>query len=103
MTADPRKVRTRSVGHLHLDTPGHAIAVDHVYAPDGVLDGDGTGHDPGRVGLVVKEGEHAGSVLLTASQALSLANRLTRAASLVLESGEDPADVEREAARVTRA
>jgi hypothetical protein len=43
------------------------------------------------------EGEVFG--LMSAEQALMLANRLTRAANLVLESEEDVPDVEREAAR----
>ena len=47
------------------------------------------------VGLIVTEG----NAILTAEQALVLANRLTRAASLILESEEDTPDIEREAAR----
>jgi len=46
------------------------------------------------------DNQNAGA-LLTAEEALVLANRLQRAASLVMESEEDTPDVEREAARFT--
>jgi len=94
-------LRTRTLLHMPLDDDEDApfIAVDHVYLPEG---GAGTccacdnpAHDPGAVGLIVSEGQ----AILTAEQALVLANRLTRAASLILESEEDVADIEREAAR----
>jgi hypothetical protein len=82
--------------------------VEHVYLPDGAEKCAGCGadaHDPGMVMLIMltSEEEEGGdgdvSGLLTVSEALTLANRLQRAASLILESGEGAADVEREAAR----
>ena len=101
-TPEAVPLRIRNLLHMPLDDEDEDsafIAVDHVYLPEGAA---GTccacsnpAHDPGAVGLIVSEGQAA----LTAEQALVLANRLTRGASLVLESEEDAADIEREAAR----
>jgi len=102
------QLRSRTIGHLHVEDDT-VIAVEHVYIPEGAVSCDDCGapaHDPGMVGLVVsrEDGEDdAGplvtSVLMTAEDALVLANRLQRAASLILESAEDNPDIEREAAR----
>jgi len=105
---DPEDIplRTRTIAHLHLDDGETTIAIEHVYAPDGAFACDDcgkAGHDPGMVGLLMSDEEGLVDGLLTAEQALMLANRLTRAASLILESGEDVPDVEREAARFTPA
>ena len=106
MTAEPEhtELRTRTIAHLHPEVCDDTfIVVEHVYEPDGVDTchcGDPT-HDPGMVGLVIAHGEEATSVMLLAEEALVLANRLTRAATLVLESMEDNPDIEREAARFT--
>jgi hypothetical protein len=96
--------RTRNIWHVILDDgegddDGTLIAVDHVYLPDGSFtcsDCGRPGHDPGMVGLIVGEG----SALVEPEVALTIANRLTRAASLILESHEDPPDIEREAHRL---
>ena len=95
--------RTRNIWHEVLDDgegddDGTLIAVDHLYLPDGSFacsDCGAPGHDPGLVGLIVGEG----SVLLEPELALIVANRLTRAADLILLSREDPPDIEREAHR----
>ena len=96
-------LRTRNILHLHAEGSGTQIEVDHVYAPEGAFDCEecgGKGHDPGMVGVTMSGDDHMyASGLLTAEEALVLANRLQRAASLVLESEEDAPDVEREAAR----
>lgn len=80
---------------------GEHIQVDHIFdnhvcAEHGVI-------HAGVVGLFTcdldESGEPIGTgtgVALAASEALLLANRLCRAAALVLEDGEDPADLERE-------
>jgi hypothetical protein len=47
--------------------------------------------------VIVKDDD--ASMVMTPEDALMLANRLTRAANLVLETMEDAPDVEREAAR----
>ena len=96
--------RTRTVLHLHLtdEDDGPAVIVDHVYEPEGMTTCEcgAPGHDPGMVGLMLAGGEKkAVSVLLTPERALLVANRLTRAANFALESGEDPLDLDREAAR----
>lgn len=92
-------LRTRTIWFLPLDDQDSSVSVDHVYIAEGAAgpcqDCGKPAHDPGFVGLMVGE-ENA---LLTAEEALTLANRLQRAASLVLESGEDVPDIEREAAR----
>jgi len=100
-TPEAIPLRTRTLLHMPLDDDeedGGFIAVDHVYLPEG---GAGTccacdnpAHDPGAVGLIVSEGQ----AILSAEQALVLAHQITRAASLILESEEEPPDIEREAA-----
>jgi hypothetical protein len=107
MTATPEHptLRSRTVGCLH-PADDNSITVDHVYLPEGSHECSEPGcvrpaHDPGMVGLIMSEGDNAVSALLEPEEALILAERLTRAASLVLESGEDPADIEREAAKYT--
>ena len=79
------------------------IIVEHIWIRDGAAgpchDCGKPAHDPGMVGLMIGS-EHA---LLTADEALVIANRLTRAASLVLESQEDVPDLERDMARFTAA
>ncbi len=90
---------------IRLDLGGDASAwVDHTYF-EGVREcecGD-THLSGGGVGLRIKDydGDVAG-VLMDASDALILANRLQRAANLVLESAEDAPDLDREAARYAR-
>jgi len=99
--------RTRNIWHTILDDSdndedGTFIAVDHLYLPDGSFTCDDRGrpgHDPGMVGLIVGDS----SALLDAELALTLADRLTRAAHLVLESQEEPADIERDVARFAAA
>jgi len=79
-----------------------AVVIDHVYLPEGAAcchDCGGPAHDPGMVGLIVDVDDKVAGVLLTPGQALIVAERLQRAASLVLESGEDVPDLEREATR----
>lgn len=96
---------TRTIGVIFGDCGGDRIAVEHIFAPEGAFacdDCGGPGHDPGMVGLEMNgdDQQHA-YAMLTAEEALVIANRLTRAASLILESEEDRPDVEREAARFT--
>jgi hypothetical protein len=94
-------LRTRTLLELVLDDDDTLITVGHVYLPEGAAgtcDSEGCGnpiHDPGMVMLATNE--ECG--LLTAEQALVIAHQIQRAASLVLLSGEEPADIEREAAR----
>jgi hypothetical protein len=94
-------ILSRNLLDMWLDGNDEAnITVDHVYLPEGAGGTCHCGnpvHDPGLVGLSLNDD----CALLTAEQALLLANRLQRAASLILESGEAPPDVEREAARYT--
>ena len=96
------RLRSRTIGTIDADDET-VIVVEHVYAPEGVTsctDCGGASHDPGMVGVVVlREGLDPVSMLITAEDALALSNRLQRAVSLVHESQEDPADIEREAAR----
>lgn len=103
---EPVPFRTRTVLHLHLgDAEDTTITVDHVYLPEGEAgvcqheDCGNAAHDPGMIGLLVADDGNEASALLEPGQALILAERLQRAAALVLEAGEDAADIEREAAR----
>jgi hypothetical protein len=104
---DAIKIRSRTVGRVYPDDDT-VIVVEHVYTPEGAVACDDCGapaHDPGMVGLVIssepddEDEPDFRSVLMTAEDALTLANRLTRAANLVFESQEDNPDIEREAAR----
>jgi hypothetical protein len=104
-------LHTRSIWHLDTEAADAVIDVDHVYLPEGSFpcaDCGNPGHDPGFVGLFAAETDDEDditarvNILLTAAEAILLADRLTRAAHLVLESQEDAPDVEREAARFTR-
>jgi hypothetical protein len=96
-------LRTRTLWHMLCDDEETVVMVDHVYIPEGAAgtcdDCGKPAHDPGLVGLIVGED----SALLSAEQALALANRLTKAAELVLESEEDVPDVERDIARFAAA
>ena len=95
-------LRIRTIGRVFPGPCDDAmVIVEHVYEPDGVdtCHCGAPTHDPGMVGLVVAHGEESTGVMLFAEEALTLANRLTRAATLVLESMEDTPDIEREAAR----
>ena len=94
-------LRMRVIGSVY-PSDDVAITVEHVYAP-GAAPCGGCGqhaHDPGIVGLAIDRGEEQPVLVsLAAEDALLLANRLTRAANVVLELGEDTPDIEREAAR----
>lgn len=100
------KLRTRTLGRVHPDDDT-VIVVEHVYEAEGASPCEHCGtpaHDPGMVGLIINSEDGDGtptftSVLLTAEDALTLANRLERGASLILESTEDSPDIEREAAK----
>jgi hypothetical protein len=88
---DDRTQQVRTVGSIF---PGDdtAIWVDYVCTME-------AGHpDEDFVGIMIQEAEAAASAsaLLTAGEALLLADRLTRGAHLVLENGEDLPDAERE-------
>ena len=93
--------RVRNVGMLF---PGEnvTITIDHVFTDENCPHGHPV--DEGFVGLMVEDEEAAGraGALLTAAEALLLADRLTRAANLVLELDEDLPDAEREYRRHSR-
>jgi len=82
--------RIRIVGSVPVDDDT-MIWVDHVFAT-----GASPHDDPGYVGLTVTEDDTRATCLLTAQEALLLADRLQRAAHLVLETDEDLPDPERE-------
>lgn len=100
-------VRTRTIGRLHPEDGTSFVVVDHVFAAPGAIHCQECGkpaHDPGMIGLLVDEDVDddetpPAEVMLTYEEALVLANRLQRAAALVLEAGEERPDIEREAAR----
>ena len=82
--------RIRNVGSVPVDDDT-MIWVDHVFAT-----GASPHDDPGYVGLTVTEDDTRATCLLSAQEALLLADRLQRAAHLVLETDEDLPDPERE-------
>ena len=95
---DEVQLRTRAIFHLDLGDQDSFIGVGHIYAAEGTLACDNCGgarHDPGFIALMVGEEQ----ALLDPGDALMLAERLQRAASLVMEAMEDAPDIEREAAR----
>jgi hypothetical protein len=94
--------RFRIVGSVHVEDDT-TIWIEHVFTIRTSPDGD---PDKGYVGLTIT-GDDAGdaevlgvaaklSCLLTAEEALLLADRLQRAAQFVLETDEDLPDPERE-------
>lgn len=99
---EPVPLRTRTIYHMPVDGEAEKdLVIEHVYLPEGMAgqcchdDCLNPAHDPGVVGLVLG----AENALLSAEEALMLANRLTRAANLILESEEDRPDIERDMAR----
>lgn len=101
MSEPDAKSRTRSVACIHVDDDV-VILIDHVYMA-GLLpchDCEAPSHDPGMVGMAIREGDGEDSVVTSALMlpevALLVADRLTRAAHLVLESMEEGPDMERE-------
>jgi hypothetical protein len=103
MSTEPEALpmRERSFGIVQGACTDASAEVAHIYEPDGAetMDCGHGSHDPGMVELSLDhDGEHA-SIWLTPAGALLLANRLIRAANVILESGEELPDVEREAAR----
>ena len=91
--------RIRIVGSVPVDDDT-MIWIDHVFTMGASPD-----DDPGYVGLTVTEDDSSedrgrlaakATCLLTAEEALLLADRLQRAAHLVLETDEDLPDPERE-------
>jgi hypothetical protein len=82
--------RIRIVGSVPVDDDT-TIWVDHVFAT-----GASPHDDPGYVGLTLTGDDTRATCLLTAQEALLLADRLQRAAHLVLETEEDLPDPERE-------
>jgi hypothetical protein len=99
-TVSENRERIRIVGSVPVDDDT-MIWIDHVFTV-----GASPGDDPGYVGLTVTEDDAAdaergrpgarATCLLTAAEALLLADRLQRAAHLVLETDEDLPDPERE-------
>jgi hypothetical protein len=101
----PAELRCRTIGVIGVDEDTD-IVVQHVYHAEGVVccGNCGSTHDPGMAGLIVaQDGEHLVRLLLSDDEAATLAERLGRVVSLIRESQEAPADVEREMARLTAA
>ena len=92
--------QSRNIARLFTDD-GSEISVDHLYAASADLapcpDCGGACVSAGMIGLDVLVD---GPVLLSPEEALLLINRLQRAVNVVLETMEDPPDMDREAARL---
>jgi len=93
-------LRYRNIAFL-VTGDGSEISVDHLYvAGPETCSHDGCDNpavSPGMVGLALDDAEG----VFTPAEALLIANRLTRAANIVLEAEEQLPDIEREAARHT--
>ena len=103
---EPVPLRSRTLLSMTVDCAcgdedheGIVVEVEHVYLAEqdvGTCENCHLPHrNPGMVGLIVGEG----SALMEPELALIVANRLTRVANLILESREEPPDIEREAHR----
>jgi hypothetical protein len=88
---DDEPLHVRTVGGITADNI--SIQVDHVYTMETCEHGH---PEPGLVGLAVFKDDDRLSVLLSPDDALIIANRLQRAANLVMEAGEDLPNPERE-------
>jgi hypothetical protein len=104
-------IRIRTIGQITSGEESRtkapwAVQIDHIYFSGAC------GHgpvDPGSVGLAVAsaaEDDSAAdpepvSAIMSPEQALLVADRLTRAAQLVLAAQEEPDDAERELLRLT--
>jgi hypothetical protein len=93
---DDDQLHVRTVGGITCEDL--SVWVDHVYTMEPC---EHCRPEPGLVGLTVDQDGTVMSVLLIPDDALVIANRLQRAANLVMESGEDVPDPEREYRRHT--
>lgn len=97
-TDDDHKILSRYVGGVFPDDHIN-VYVDHIYTNQTCPE-HGNLTDSGVVGIYISDetpgDTQQASAVLSAEDALLLADRLTRAAHLVLETDEDVADVERE-------
>lgn len=97
-------LKARGLGHLHF-SDGTIADIEHVFAGEGSITCGDCGEavqDAGFVGLTIADDEGVVQAMLAPEDALLLAARLTRAANLVLETGEQPPDFDREAAKYGR-
>ncbi|HEY1914253.1 MAG TPA: hypothetical protein VGH27_01645 [Streptosporangiaceae bacterium] len=88
---DGEPLLIRTVGGITSEDS--SVWVDHLYTMETCEHGR---LDAGQVGLTVTSGDTTVSVCLIPDDALVIANRIIRAANLVMESGEDLPDPERE-------
>lgn len=94
-------IKARQVGGV-VTEQGEFIEITHLYT-NGVCPEHGHLSNPGMVGIALDGDNNEGAhyYVLDPATALILANRLTRAANLVLETVEEVPDVEREYIRHT--
>ena len=87
MTGDDTPPRVRTVGCITTPDGATSIYIDHVYSMETCEHGQ---PDEGLVGLAIRpdDGPEA-HALLGPDDALLIAERLTRAAALIMETGED--------------
>jgi hypothetical protein len=93
-----QKLKFRTIGFIEAGEHTH-VAVDHVYDNETCAE-HGNLLSGGMVGIAIHDetpgDEESASVLLGPAEALMLADRITRAAHLVLELSEDLPDPQRE-------
>jgi hypothetical protein len=98
---DQIELKSRLIGFIQADETTH-IQVDYLYDNETCPEHGGLAHG-GLVGIVVHHGEpgeeQLATALLDATDALLLADRITRAAHLALEVEEDLPDIEHESLR----
>jgi DNA-binding helix-hairpin-helix protein with protein kinase domain len=94
-------LRERVILNMAVSGTDTEVQVGHVYQA-GIAPCPCCGEECEAAGYVSLDVLSDGPALLAAEEALLVANRLTRAANLVLETMEDPSDIEREVARLGR-
>jgi hypothetical protein len=94
-------IRERLILSMEVSGDAAEVQVGHVY-PAGTVPCPDCGEACESAGCVSLDVLADGPALLAPEEALLIANRLTRAANLVLETMEGPPDIDREAARLGR-
>jgi hypothetical protein len=98
LVSENDEFRVRNVGTV-CPYEGTRIWVDHLREAEPGEDGHS---DAGEIGLMIEAGGESVQAFLSPQDALMLADRLQRAADLVLETTEDVPDADREYQRLTR-
>lgn len=84
MNASMTDMRITAVGQI----PAEDGEVTIVHLDDGECEHGCGNHVVGRVGIAIEHSDDTAAIALDPGQALALANRITRAANIALQTGE---------------